>query len=115
MLVYSYTIVGMLDTLNAVSLPAGVTEVPSSVAVVNSQMVSSSVQDQIKSIVVLSVVFSPLTADEQGQVRSLLTKYANVFSAHDGDLGCSNLISHDIPLIDEVPVRQCYWRIPRTH
>ena len=35
-----------------------------------------------------------------------------MFSAHDGDLGCTTLISHDIPLIDEVPVRQRYRHIP---
>lgn len=31
---------------------------------------------------------------------------------HDGDLGCTELISHDIPLVDDVPVRQRYRRIP---
>lgn len=34
-----------------------------------------------------------------------------VFSAHDGNLGCTNLISHDIPLVDDTPVRQRYRRI----
>lgn len=28
------------------------------------------------------------------------------------DLGCTNLISHDIPLLDDVPVRQRYRHIP---
>ncbi len=31
---------------------------------------------------------------------------------HDGDLGGTNLIFHDIPLLDDVPVRQRYRRIP---
>lgn len=35
-----------------------------------------------------------------------------MFSAHDGDLGCTTPISHDIPLVDEAPVRQRYQRIP---
>ncbi len=35
-----------------------------------------------------------------------------MFLAHDSDLGCNNLISHDIPLTDEVPVRQRYRRLP---
>lgn len=47
----------------------------------------------------------------QGEVRSLLGKYSSVFSAHDGDLGCPDLISHDIPLLDNIPVRQRYRRI----
>lgn len=55
---------------------------------------------------------SSLSTEEQGQVRSLLRQYTPVFSAHDGDLGCTNLISHDIPLVDEVPVRQRYRSIP---
>lgn len=45
-------------------------------------------------------------------MRSLLRKYTSVFSVHDGDLGCTNLIAHDIPLLDDVPVRQRYRCIP---
>ncbi|XP_039660752.1 uncharacterized protein LOC120561648 [Perca fluviatilis] len=55
---------------------------------------------------------SSLSADQQSQVTSLLGQYTSVFSAHDGDLGCTNLISHDIPLVDDIPVRQRYRRIP---
>ena len=45
-------------------------------------------------------------------MRSLLDRYDSVFAANEGDLGCTNLISHDIPLLDDVPVRQRYRRIP---
>lgn len=45
-------------------------------------------------------------------MRSLLGKYKSIFSAHDGDLGCTNVISHNITLVDETPVKQCYRRIP---
>lgn len=83
------------------SMPAGVTEVPSNVATVASQSVSASVPEQIA-----AMDLSSLPAGEQGKVRSLLTKYTLVFSAHDGDLGCTNLIAHNIPLLDNVPVRQ---------
>ncbi|KAI3369216.1 hypothetical protein L3Q82_007450 [Scortum barcoo] len=31
---------------------------------------------------------------------------------HDGDLGCTNLLSHDILLLDDIPVRQRHRRIP---
>lgn len=55
---------------------------------------------------------SSLPAGDQDQVRSLLTKYTSVFAAHEGDLGCTNLIAHDIPLLDNIPVRQRYRRIP---
>lgn len=104
---YPRTVLGSLDTVNVVSLPSGVTEVPSSVATVSSQTVSPGAQQQVEDL-----DLSALSAEEQGQVKSLLGQYTHVFSAHDGDLGCTNLISHDIPLVDEAPVRQRYRRIP---
>ena len=96
-----------MEDVDGVSLPSGVMEVPLVAATVASQSVSGSVQDQIE-----TMDLSVLSAEDQTKVRSLLMKYASVFSAHDGDLGCTNLIAHDIPLLDEVPVRQRYRRIP---
>ncbi len=58
------------------------------------------------------VDLSALAESEWVQVRSLLQRYSLVFSAHEVDLGCTNLVSHDIPLLDDVPVRQRYRRIP---
>ena len=55
---------------------------------------------------------SQLSVEEQGPVRSLLSRHSSVFSTNDTDLGCTNLISHDIPLIDDTPVTQRYRRIP---
>lgn len=45
-------------------------------------------------------------------MKSLLKQYASVFSISDTDLGCTDLISHDIPLVDDTPVKQRYRRIP---
>uniref|UniRef100_A0A671PMH6 ribonuclease H n=1 Tax=Sinocyclocheilus anshuiensis TaxID=1608454 RepID=A0A671PMH6_9TELE len=59
-----------------------------------------------------SIDLSALSLEEQGQVRALLQKYQSVFSAYDNDLGCTNLISHTIPLVDDVLVRQRYRRLP---
>ena len=106
-LLYPRTVVGGLNEVTVVSLPTGVSEVPSTVATVASQSVSASVPEQIA-----AMDLSSLPAEEQVKVRSLLTKYAPVFAAHDGDLGCTNLIAHDIPLLDNAPVRQRYRRIP---
>ena len=68
------------------------------------------------------VDFLGLSPDEIVLAKSLLTKYQHLFSKCDSDLGCTNLITHEIPLLDEVPVRQPYRRIPpsqyeavRTH
>lgn len=50
---------------------------------------------------------------EQREVAPfLLQKHISVFSVHDQDLGCANLISHDIPLIVDVPIRQHQRRMP---
>lgn len=106
-MLYPRTIVGTLDFVNVVSLPSGVTEVPAGVATVSSQTASSGVQQQMA-----DVDLSPLPPEEQGQVRLLLEQYSSVFSTSDTDLGCTNLISHDIPLLDDTPVAQRYRRIP---
>ncbi|XP_077957579.1 uncharacterized protein LOC144406215 [Gasterosteus aculeatus] len=101
------TVIGTLGPVNVISLPAGVTEVPSDRATMSSHTVSPTVPHQME-----EMDLSFLPADQQSQVRSLLGQYASVFSAHDGDLGCIDLISHDIPLVDDTPVRQRYRHIP---
>ena len=106
-LLYPRTGLGTLGSADVVSLPAGVTEVGSPVATVSAQAAAPSVPDRIASL-----DLSALTELEQADVKSLLRRYHTVFSAHDGDLGCTTLISHDIPLLDDVPVRQRYRRIP---
>ena len=104
---------GSLCPSNIVSLPAGISELPGeapsgeTVATVSAHMVERSTLATIEAI-----DLSPLTQQEQGDVRSLLRKYQSVFSTHDGDLGCTNLISHEIPLLDDAPVRQRFRRIP---
>lgn len=52
-----------------------------------------------------------LTPIEQ-QVLQLLEKYSKVFATSDSDLGCADLLLHEIPLVDSVPVCQRYRRIP---
>lgn len=103
---YPRTVLGTLSHAHLVNSPTGLGgEVIS--ATVSSHTVTSSVQDKIAAL-----DLTALPEQEQCQVRSLLQKYSGVFSAHEGDIGCTNLISHDIPLVDEAPVRQRYRRIP---
>ncbi|XP_053285372.1 uncharacterized protein LOC128446371 [Pleuronectes platessa] len=82
----------------AVRIPGGVMKLVA---------VAPSVSDRLESL-----DLSELSEHEQANVNSLIGKYQSVFSTHEGDLGCTNLLSHDIPLLDEVPVRQRYRRIP---
>lgn len=106
---YPRTQLGTVSSVHVVSLPSGVTEVKTRAATVNVQVAQEahSVAEQVGAI-----DLSQLLPDEQEQARALLGRYQSVFSAHEGDLGCTSLISHDIPLLDDVPVRQRYRRIP---
>lgn len=103
---------GILSPVEVISLPSGLQVVPCAedqvVAAVRSHTAESgSVTEKIKSL-----DRSMLSEAEQNKVRALLLKYESVFSAFEGDLGCANLITHSIPLLDEAPVRQRYRRIP---
>ncbi len=97
------TVVGNLKEVYIVSLPAGVSEEKPVAATVQSHSVvgGSSLSQLIESL-----DLSVLSSSEQSQVRALLQKYLAVFSGHESDLGCTRLISHDTPLLDNVPVRQ---------
>lgn len=55
-----------------------------------------------------------LSPEEEKLARDLLRKYSDVFTKHEGDLGCTDEIVHERPLLDDVPVRQRYRRIPPT-
>ncbi len=103
---YLTTVIGRLREVYLVGLPAGLTVVPSVIAQVASSD-ASAISEQIE-----SVDLEGLSVEEQEQVRALLREYQRVFSMHDGDPGCTNLLSHDIPLTDDIPVRQRYRRIP---
>lgn len=105
---YPHTRLGRISTASVVSLPKDVVEVRSIAASPASKLpVVVAIEDQIRGL-----DLSPLNDLEQEQVRSLLLRYSSVFSTHEGDLGCTTLITHDIPLLDQVPVKQRYRRIP---
>lgn len=110
-MLYPRSVIGTLIGAYVVSWPAGITEVPSMVATVNSQGVENGlgIQERIE-----AVDLSSLPVVGQGQVRALLHRFSSVFSSHDGDLGCTDLISHEIPLEDDTPVRQRHRRVPPT-
>lgn len=53
-----------------------------------------------------------LSSQEELEARNLLERYSDIFSRGEGDLGCTTLVEHTIPLLDETPVRQHYRRLP---
>lgn len=52
--------------------------------------------------------FEGLYEGEQLKAKALLMKYCSLFAKTDLDVGCTNLITHEIPLLDETRVCQPY-------
>ena len=53
-----------------------------------------------------------LTNKEQNQVKELLSKYKDIFSLDEYDIGHMDTIQHNSYLSDDVSVKQRHWRIP---
>lgn len=105
---YPTTIIGTLREVYLVDLPVRLTEVPPvSIQAVSCRISATTLPEQIE-----SVELGALTAEEREQVRALLREFQGVFSTHEGDVGYTNLLSHEIPLSDNIPVRHRYRRIP---
>lgn len=58
------------------------------------------------------ITWPNLSPSQEQAGQALLEKYSTVFSRDEGDIGCTDLVQHDIPLTNEVPVRQRYRRLP---
>lgn len=84
-LLYPHTIVGTLDSVHVVSLPAGITVAPSPLVIESCQICSPFVQEQTEDLDL------SLSSAEQQKVRTVLGKYTSVFSAYDTDLGTLSL------------------------
>lgn len=105
---YPRTQLGQVDMASVVSLPNNIVEVRSITASpARSSTAEMTIEDKIRGL-----DLSALPDSEQVEVRSLLLRYSSVFAAYEGDLGCTSLISHEIPLLNPAPVRQRYRRIP---
>ncbi|XP_046719991.1 uncharacterized protein LOC124395501 [Silurus meridionalis] len=105
---YPTTVLGTLREVYLVDSPTGLTEISQ----VKAQIATCDTMSASDVGHVDNVELSGLSDEEQKQVRALLREFQSVFSTGDGDLGCTDLLSHEIPLIDETPVRQRYRRIP---
>ncbi|KAK0143148.1 hypothetical protein N1851_018732 [Merluccius polli] len=53
-----------------------------------------------------------LSSAEQMEARGMLEKYQDSFSQGEADFGCTPLVHHTIPLLDNAPTRQRYRRLP---
>lgn len=52
------------------------------------------------------------TPEQQAALRALLRQYADVFAMSDDDIGYTEVVEHEIPVMDEIPVAQANRRIP---
>ena len=48
----------------------------------------------------------------QATTHALLAEYHDIFSLEPGELGCSDLVKHEIRVIDGKPFKERFWRIP---
>ena len=55
-----------------------------------------------------------LTPDQVVEVKSLLERWASIFSAHDLDLGRTDLVQHEIKLNSNVPFKERHRFIPHS-
>lgn len=105
---YPTTILGRLWEVCLVDSPVGLTEVSlANAQITTCDTIVASEVGQVK-----NVELQGLSDEEQEQVRALLLEFQSVFSTGERDVGGTDLLSHEIPLIDETPVRQRYRRIP---
>ena len=96
-----------LGTLHIVDPTSGDGTGDEQVALVQAAGVST-----IASVDFRGVHWPNLSVSQQQEARALLEQYRGVFSEHDGDLGCTALVQHEIHLEDTAPVRQRYRRLP---
>ena len=50
----------------------------------------------------------------QAATRILLAKYHDILSLESGELGCTDLVKHEIGVFDK-PFKERFWRIPPTY
>ena len=60
----------------------------------------------------VKVNFQNMNESEVDQTKQMLSKWKHIISTSFKDLGNTDLVKQDIKLIDEVPLRESYRRIP---
>lgn len=55
-----------------------------------------------------------LEEEQTRQLRQLLARWHHIFSTHDEDYGCTDVIQHRIPTGDAAPIRERYRPVPPT-
>ena len=48
----------------------------------------------------------------QVAAQALLAKYHDIFSLKPGEVGCTDLVKHEIRVVDDEPLKETFLRIP---
>ena len=56
-----------------------------------------------------------LTTEQIDQVKALVTEFKQIFSEHENDIGCTDMMEQTIVLDTHIPVRAKYRNIPLAH
>lgn len=67
-----------------------------------------------KHLVCESLQGSGLDTEQQHQLQQFLSRWSHVFSSHDDDYGCTDVVTHAIPTGDAAPIRERYRPVPPT-
>ncbi|XP_053375743.1 uncharacterized protein LOC123535477 isoform X2 [Mercenaria mercenaria] len=60
----------------------------------------------------ISIPFDTLSKGQRDQARTFISNWKHIFSSGPTDLGCTNLVEHEIKLSDPTPFKEPYRRIP---
>ena len=55
---------------------------------------------------------SEFTQEQKDRLMQIIRDNKTIFSKNDEDIGCTNMIEHDIITTDEIPIKQPDRRIP---
>ena len=115
------TIVGVatqVELIHEKDVPHCTVEASNSEIIVQLQKIDVRVNDDVKCSRIKDLPFkldidcSDFSPDMEEKVASVFMKYKDVFCQDDDDLGLTDITSHKIPTIDNIPVRLPHRRIP---
>ena len=59
----------------------------------------------------VDLVRAKVSSEERVKVEQFLSNWQNIFSQSPTDLGCTNLVEHEIKFEDETPFKEPYCRV----
>ena len=99
-----------IDAYNANHLPEGPPHFHVAATSANNQQDASDVPLLMEKLGIHKLAH--LTIEQKLKAEQLITKYENIFSKNDDDIGCSNLPEHTIVIDTDIPIRAKYRPIP---